>query len=138
VNAMKRTILTLSLILCLTPTLIFASDPPKPVIKNLTVNTVKSLIAGLESDNLGLKTSSAYMIGELEIKEAVIPLMKVLRNNENEQARIIAALSLYKIGSPTAIFAVKQASKFDKSERVRKMCFRFYADYLLKTNLEEI
>ena len=93
-------------------------------------NTVLSLIGGLQSDNNGLKTSCAYMLGELKVTEAIIPLMKVLRGCKCEEVRIAAALALYKIGTPLSIHAVKQAGIFDESERVCRMACKFYYDYL--------
>ena len=105
-----------------------ASTKPKSNVETKS-NTVESLIMGLESDNIGLKSSSAYMIGELELTEATIQLLRILRNDESEDLRIAAALALYKIGSPIAIYAVKQASKFDDSKRVSKHCASFYSEY---------
>ena len=93
-------------------------------------NTVKSLLVGLKSENLGLKTGSAYMIGELKLTEAIIPLMRLLREDESEKVRISAALALYKIGTPMSIYAVKQASKYDSSERVVKLAYGFYNEFL--------
>lgn len=93
-------------------------------------NTVKSLLIGLQSENLGLKTSCAYMLGQLKVTEAIIPLMKILRNCDCEEARIAAALALYKIGTPLSINAVKQARTFDESKRVNRMATNFYFDYL--------
>ena len=93
-------------------------------------NTVSSLLMGLKSDNIGLKSSSAYMLGELRVTSAVIPLMRLLHNDENEEIRISAALALYKIKTPMAIQAVKQAIKFDDSERVSNLAHKFYSDYV--------
>ncbi len=102
----------------------------KPKITStIKQNTIESLIGGLDSENLGLRSSSAYMIGELKIPEAVIPLLKILHNEKNEELRISAALALYKIGTPIAIYAVKQAIRFDDSERVSKLCATFYNEY---------
>lgn len=92
-------------------------------------NTVESLIIGLSSDNIGLQSSSAYMIGELRLSQALIPLLRILHTEKNEELRITAALALYKIGSPIAINAVKQAIRFDDSERVSKLCTSFYSEY---------
>ena len=55
--------------------------------------------------------------------------MKMLRESKNEDLRISAALALYKIGTPLSINAVKQASKFDESERVSKHCASFYNEF---------
>lgn len=108
---------------------ILGGDLPKPGQK-IDENAILSLLEGLRSENLGLKTSCAYMLGELKVSEAIIPLMKVLRDDENEQARISSALALYKIGTPLSINAVKQAIKFDESERVSKLAANFYNNYL--------
>jgi HEAT repeat protein len=114
-----------------------ASAMPRTKVK-ITQNTVSSLVEGLNSENLGLKSSCAYMIGELQISKAVIPLMKILREEKSDEMRIVAALALYKIGTPMAIHAVKQSIKFDESERVSKLCANFYGEYLkIKLNDEE-
>ncbi len=89
-------------------------------------NAIKSLLIGLNSNNYGLRTSSAFMLGEIKANEAVIPLMNMLRTEKNEDARIVAALALYKINDSRGVFAVKQAIQFDGSERVKKMCSNFY------------
>jgi hypothetical protein len=98
---------------------------------------IKNLLIGLQSDNFGLRTSSAFMLGEIKAEEAVIPLMKMLRTEKNEDARIMAALSLFKIDNPKGIFAVKQATRFDDSERVRRMCTNFYIETLKMNNSVE-
>jgi len=90
----------------------------------------KSLLLGVESENLGLQSSAAYMLGEFCCDEAVIPLLKILHNNPYEEMRIMAALSLYKIGDSRGIFAIRQAIKFDESTRVRNLCDKFYRAYL--------
>jgi len=124
------TVITTVLILIITlSTIAFSGDNSTKKNDN-TENTIASLIEGLNSDNTGLKTSCAYMLGELNLTEGIIPLMKLLRNDESEEVRICAALALYKIGTPVSIFAVKQAIRFDESERVNKLAAKFYYDYL--------
>ena len=130
---MRRMFSAFLFIIVLSSTSIFASNPSEKDKLVVSQNTIQSLINGIESDNTGLKTSSAYMIGELKITSAVIPLMAVMRNDDCEEARIAAALSLYKIGTPLAMNAVRQAIRFDKSDRVKRMCLKFYNDYLNKS-----
>lgn len=89
----------------------------------------QNLLNGINSENFGLKTSSAYFLGENKSSKAVIPLLKMLHNDESEEARILAALSLIKIGNPVGVYAVKMAAKFDGNEKVRKMCAKFYNDF---------
>ena len=116
------------LLTCLLIGASYAEGNPKEVTK-ISQNTILSLENGLKSENLGLKSSCVYMLGELQISNAVIPLMRILRENENDELRIAAALALYKIGTPMAIHAVKQSIRFDDSERVSKHCASFYYEY---------
>jgi len=66
------------------------------------------------------------MIGELQYQRSVISLLGILHNNPSEELRILAALSLYKLGDARGIYAIKQAIKYDDSERVQRMCEIFY------------
>jgi len=105
---------------------------PTPA-KNKIINrdlVISNLLNGVNSGNQGLRMSSTYFLGEMKSDEAVIPLMRILKSNENEEERIMAALSLSKIGDSRGIFAIKQAITFDNSERVKKLCSIFYQGYL--------
>ncbi len=83
-----------------------------------------------QNPNEGLRVSAIFMIGELEAKAAVIPLMGVLRSSENEKARIAAAWALCKIGSEVGSYAVKQAVRFDDSKKVQLHCAWYYNLYV--------
>ncbi len=121
-------ILVLTVLFLVLSSTTFAGDGnSEAVVKE---STIASLLEGLTSDNLSLKSSCAYMLGELKVTEAIIPLMRILHNDVNEELRISAALALYKIGTPMSIYAVKQAGRFDESERVNKLAQNFYAEYL--------
>ena len=123
-------ILALTVFLLVLSSTIFAGDGKSEVV--VKESSIASLLEGLTSDNLGLKSSCAYMLGELKVTKAIIPLMRILHSNVNEELRISAALALYKIGTPMSIFTVKQAGRFDESERVRKLAQNFYAEYLVE------
>jgi hypothetical protein len=121
-------ILTLMVLLLVLSSTTFAGDGKSEV--DVKESTIASLLEGLATDNIGLKSSCAYMLGELKVTEAIIPLMRMLHNDANEELRISAALALYKIGTPMSIHAVKQAGRFDGSERVNKLAHNFYTEYL--------
>ena len=87
-------------------------------------------LAGLNSDNVGLRTSSAYFLGEMKSHKAVIPLLKLLKNGETEESRIVAALSLYKIGSGIGIYRIKGLAETDKSEKVKRVMNRLLKTYI--------
>lgn len=98
--------------------------------KSIDLNYLK----GIESNNEGLKISASYYLGERKNDQAVIPLMKILHSDKSPEARIMAALSLFKIGDEKGIYAIKEASQMDNSDWVKKMCKIFYQMYL--TNKE--
>lgn len=89
----------------------------------------ETLQQGLVSDNLGLQAGCTYMVGEVGCQKSVICLLKILHNDPSEELRILAALSLYKIGDSRGIYAIKQAIKYDNSKRVQRMCEIFYKAY---------
>ena len=122
----KSVIISLILVLCTN----FSLANNNSINKNFE-NSEKTLLSAIEKDNIGLSISSIQILGELNSVSAVLPLMKILHNSESDEARIAASLSLYKIGDKRGIFALKMAAKHDKSERVRKMCDKFYTQYLL-------
>lgn len=126
----QRSMIGLLVTFMLFSAIAFAGNAPA---KKANINrdiAIENLLVGISSDNYGLRTTSAYMLGELESSEAVIKLMKMLREEKNEDARIMAALSLYKIGDARGINAIKQAIRFDDSEKVSKTCALFYQSYL--------
>ena len=113
----------------------------EPVKEKRTIKqdlAIQNLLIGLDSDNAGLTSSSAYYLGELSSAEAVIPLMKILRNAKQEELRISAALALLKIGDERGIYAIKRAIVFDESKRVSDMCEKFYNAYLYDKYSSEI
>ncbi len=91
---------------------------------------VENLLVALKSDNCGLKKSASYMLGEMQAEEALIPLMAALRKANDDCERIAAAWALCKIGDARGVYAVKQAARFDDSQKVRSHCAWYYNLYV--------
>ena len=124
---MKKRVVVLAVsLLLLGAVTTFAQDVKSNGAAPLTKESVNNYLADMKSDNPGVRVSAAFFAGEYKIEEAVIPLMKMLNSEKSEEARIIAALSLVKIGTGKAVYAVKQSATLDNSERVRTLCARFY------------
>ena len=94
---------------------------------------VDNLIIGAESKNNGLKISSTFHLGEFKASKSVISLMRILHDDKNEDARISAALALIKVGDARGVYAVKRAAIYDDSERVKRLCEKFFSDYYHKS-----
>ncbi len=112
-------------------------NPSDPVVKAKYSTIEANLLVGLNSDIDGLRLSCAYYLGEIKSQKAVLPLMQILRDDQCYGARIVAALSLIKIGDPQGIYMVKRTAKFNNEEGVRKMSEKFYLAYLWQKYLEE-
>ncbi|HTY37322.1 MAG TPA: HEAT repeat domain-containing protein [Bacteroidota bacterium] len=91
---------------------------------------VQNLLVGVTSTNDGLRRSSIYQLGELQAEDAVIPLMRVLRSCTDERCRVAAAWALCKIGDERGVYAVKQAVRFDDSQKVQLHCAWYYNLYV--------
>ncbi len=123
---MKRNrFLLLTIVLTFLATVIMADQKPQPreVIE-------QNYIEGINSDNTGLKVSSAYFLGEMRSDKAVIPLMAILRGDDCDGARLAAALALVKIGDARGIYMVKKSIDFNDCEKVRKLAKHLYSAYL--------
>lgn len=90
----------------------------------------QNYIEGINSENLGLKVSSAYYLGEMKSQKAVIPLMAILREDHSDGARLAAALALIKIGDARGVYMVKRTIDFNDREKVRKLAKHLYSAYL--------
>jgi hypothetical protein len=87
---------------------------------------VANLLAALDSKNAGLTRSAIYLLGEFKADKAVLPLMAILRNNADERTRGAAAYALCKIGAGVGTYAVKQAVRFDDSQKVKMQAAWYY------------
>lgn len=91
---------------------------------------VSNYLVALKSENVGLRRSAIYMLGQLEANDAVVPLMKVLRSCEDAKCRIAAAWALSKIGNTFGTYAVKQAVRFDGDLKVQTHAAWYYNLYV--------
>jgi HEAT repeat protein len=111
---------------------LFAGENKSLQVANTYETIELNRLIGLASDNEGLKVSCAFNLGEMKSQKAVIPLMAMLRDGKSDEERIIAALSLVKIGNAQGVYMVSRAAKFNDNGRVRYICEKFYNGYLLE------
>ena len=90
----------------------------------------ENLMIAIESDNAGLRESAAYLLGQFKCNDAVIPLMRILRNDMRPSTRSVAALALCMIGDARGLYAVKQAVRFDANPGVQVRCAWYYNEYV--------
>ena len=79
------------------------------------------LISMLNSENRGWRYSSAQLLGERRVVEAVEPLIERFQLEKDHSVRIVVAQALHKIGDARAIPALKKVAKTDRNGTVRHM-----------------
>ena len=62
------------------------------------------------------------MYPDMSFNKAVIPMMRILRNHDDQNVRVMAAMLLQQIGDGRGTWAVKEAARFDDSKLVRHVC----------------
>jgi len=139
----KLTLVFVFIVFALSTSLVFAIETVKPA-KAKSTNTYNdftvfneeeydqietNMLIGIKSKNTGLQTSCAYFLGEMKSDIAMIPLLRLVTNGETEEARIIAALSLYKIQSKIGMYRLKYLAESDESELARNVFDRLYKVY---------
>lgn len=105
-------------------------------INEITKNkyALDNLIAGIKSENCGIKRSAIYFAGKYRINEVKDVLLEQL-NSENEACiRILIALVLYELGEPKGLLAVKNFIETDEDLKSRRMATQIYYDFLKHDN----
>ena len=102
-------------------------------IRDITANkyALKNLIAGIHSDNDGVKRNSIYFAGYYRVAETEDALISQLTKEENPSTRILISLVLYEIGSEKGLNEVKNLSLNDENAKVRRMTRQIYEQYLV-------
>lgn len=92
-------------------------------IKDLSTNkyALQNLLAGIKSDNEGVKRSCIYFAGKYRIAETEAALIEQLNKEENPSTRILIALVLYEMGSKEGLELIKKLAVDDENSEVKRM-----------------
>lgn len=104
----------------------------KQPIKNVTSNkyALQNLIAGIQSENDGVRRSSIYFAGKYRIAEVEEVLINQLKKEDDPSTRILIALVLYEMGSIEGLITVQELAVNDENDRVRRMATHIYNEHL--------
>ena len=112
-------VIVLAIFVLSTSSLIIANAPQK---KRLTYEQIeKTLLFGLNSDNLGLQISCSFMLGEIKSKNAIPELTAIINNVDNDKARLTAILALLKIASNESLVKINQN---EQNKEIFQLCER--------------
>lgn len=126
---MKKTLTTLVLTLALTLTLGYMNVLGQNTDR-LHKNGIPNLKQAVQSENTGLKKSAIYMAGKYKIAEMVEPLVNQLAKEDDDNVKVLIALSLYEIGDEKGIDAIQDLAY--REGRVKRMTealvYEYYKD----------
>ena len=129
-NSAKDKIFTIVLIIAmmLTASSMLAQNNS---IKNVTDHkyALDNLLAGIKSDNEGVRRSSIYYAGKYKIAEAEQALIEQLRIEPNPGTRTLIAFVLYELGSEEGLGEVKKLAFGDVDPQVRRMSSHLIHEY---------
>jgi len=102
-------------------------------IKDITAHkyALENLIAGIHSENDGVRRNSIYFAGYYKIVETEDALIAQLKKENDPSTRILIALVLYELGSEEGLLEVKDLSLSDEDAKVRRMATQIYNEYLV-------
>jgi len=102
-------------------------------IKDITAHkyALENLIAGIHSENDGVRRNSIYFAGYYKIVETEEALIAQLKKEKDPSTRILIALVLYELGSEEGLLVVKDLSLNDKDAKVRRITTQIYSEYLV-------
>lgn len=88
---------------------------------NLAVfaESVDGLIKKLEDKKVEVRVTAAQKLGQEKVSQAIQPLVNMLKTDKQYNARIAAAVALYKIGDKSVLPVLKKVSKNDENKTVR-------------------
>jgi HEAT repeat protein len=133
-KAIKNGNRTISTVLLIAIVLLSSSAvAQKTPIKDVTSNeyALQNLIAGINSENDGVRRSSIYFAGKYRIAEVEDELISQLKEEENPSTRILIALVLYEMGSIEGLIAVQLLAQTDADAGVRRMATHIYNEHLI-------
>ena len=122
---MKTLFCVLSLVLLFT-----ASDAKaQNSDKYWTVNAIKNLSAGINSDNYGVKRSAIFLAGKYKLTQLLDELIKILDDERNQNIKIITAIALEKIGDEKGVEAIRKKIPTESDDKVKQLYQLISAEY---------
>lgn len=87
----------------------------------LSKKAVANLVKALMSDNAGLRNSAIDLVRDCELNEVVDALIYTLKNEDSASVKVMAAITLYRIGNPRGTKAVFNSKLWNGNEFMKKI-----------------
>jgi hypothetical protein len=107
-------------------------SPQSLPIEEITTNkyALDNLIAGIKSENCGVKQSAIYFAAKYRIKDVQDVLLDELRNENEPCTRVLIALVLYELGNADGLLLERDMEIVDEDKNARRMAIDIYYRFL--------
>ncbi len=96
---------------------------------NVKPNAIANLIAGISSENDGVRKCAIYFASKYEIDQTVDALIKQLKVEQIPSLRILISLALYKIGNEKGLNAIYDNASLENDPHVKNMFNAIVKEY---------
>jgi len=99
-----------------------------------SINALENIIAGIKSENNGVRESAIYLAGEYRFIETENALIEQLKIEKESDIKVLIGLALYRMNSDKGMREIQILALSDSDSRVRRMSYAIYNEYLVNNN----
>jgi hypothetical protein len=92
---------------------------------------LQNLIAGIKSDNEGIRESAIYLAGKYRFIESENALIEQLQVEKVPDNKVLIGLALFRMNSEKGMNKLQALATIDENARVRRMSQAIYNEYMI-------
>jgi len=97
-------------------------------------NALENLVAGIKSENNGVRESAIYLAGEYRFIDTEDALIEQLKVEKEPDIKVLIGLALFRIKSDKGMREMQNLASSDSDSRVRRMSYAIYNEYIVNNN----
>lgn len=94
----------------------------------------ENVIAGIHSENEGVRESVIYFVGEYRFIDTENDLIKQLKMEKKSDIKVLIGLALFRMNSDKGMNELQKLASVDENPRVRRMSQAIYNEYLVSNS----
>ena len=95
---------------------------------------LENLVAGIHSENHGLRESAIYLAGQYRFIDTEDALIEQLKVEKDSDIKVLIGLALFRMNSEKGMNELQMLTKKDSNQRVRRMSQAIYNEYLVSNS----
>ena len=95
---------------------------------------LKNLVAGIHSENHGVRESTIYFAGQYRFIDTEDALIEQLKVEKDSDIKVLIGLALFRMNSEKGMNELQMLTKKDSNPRVRRMSQAIYNEYLVNNS----